>query len=97
MTDAPRILPLAAPVLAVIALLSFIGTINEFVIASVILQTPDKLTLPVGMFGYIGTNYAEHWGPFAAGVLLAAIPVVILFMSLQRFIVHGLTQGSVKG
>jgi arabinogalactan oligomer / maltooligosaccharide transport system permease protein len=91
------ILPLAAPVLAVIALLSFIGTINEFVIASVILQTADKFTLPVGMFGYIGTNYAEHWGPFAAGVLLAAIPVVILFMSLQRFIVHGLTQGSVKG
>ena len=91
------ILPLAAPVLAVIALLSFIGTINEFVIASVILQTSDKFTLPVGMFGYIGTNYAEHWGPFAAGVLLAAIPVVILFMSLQRFIVHGLTQGSVKG
>jgi arabinogalactan oligomer/maltooligosaccharide transport system permease protein len=91
------ILPLAAPVLAVIALISFIGTINEFVIASVILQTSDKFTLPVGMFGYIGTNYAEHWGPFAAGVLLAAIPVVILFMSLQRFIVHGLTQGSVKG
>jgi arabinogalactan oligomer / maltooligosaccharide transport system permease protein len=91
------ILPLAAPVLAVIALLSFIGTINEFVIASVILQTSDKFTLPVGMFGYIGTNYAEHWGPFAAGVLLAAIPVVIVFMSLQRFIVHGLTQGSVKG
>jgi arabinogalactan oligomer / maltooligosaccharide transport system permease protein len=91
------ILPLAAPVLAVIALLSFIGTINEYVIASVILQTSDKLTLPVGMFGYISTNYAEHWGAFAAGTLLAAIPVVIVFMSLQRFIVHGLTQGSVKG
>jgi arabinogalactan oligomer/maltooligosaccharide transport system permease protein len=91
------IMPLASPVLAVIALLSFIGTINEFVIASVILQTADKFTLPVGMFGYIGTNYAEHWGPFAAGVLLAAIPVVLLFMALQRFIVSGLTQGSVKG
>ena len=91
------ILPLAAPVLAVIALLSFIGTINEYVIASVLLQTSGKFTLPVGMFGYISENYAEHWGPFAAGVLLAAIPVVIVFMSLQRFIVHGLTQGSVKG
>jgi arabinogalactan oligomer/maltooligosaccharide transport system permease protein len=91
------ILPLAAPVLAVIALLSFIGTLNEYIIASVILQTADKWTLPVGMFGYVNDQYAQHWGPFAAGVLLAAIPVVILFMSLQRFIVHGLTQGSVKG
>jgi arabinogalactan oligomer/maltooligosaccharide transport system permease protein len=91
------IMPLAAPVLAVIALLSFIGTINEYIIASVILQTADKLTLPVGMFSYVDNQYAQHWGPFAAGVLLAAIPVVIVFMSLQRFIVHGLTQGSVKG
>jgi arabinogalactan oligomer/maltooligosaccharide transport system permease protein len=91
------ILPLAAPVLAVIALLSFIGTINEYIIASVILQTSHKWTLPVGMYGYVNDQYAQHWGPFAAGVLLAAIPVVIVFMSLQRFIVHGLTQGSVKG
>ena len=91
------ILPLAAPVLAVIALLSFIGTINEFIISSVMLQTSDKWTLPVGMYGYVNDQYAQHWGPFAAGVLLAAIPVVVVFMSLQRFIVHGLTQGSVKG
>ena len=91
------ILPLAAPVLAVIALLSFIGTINEYILASVILQTSDRWTLPVGMYGYVNDQYAQHWGPFAAGVLLAAIPVVIVFMSLQRFIVHGLTQGSVKG
>ena len=91
------ILPLAAPVLAVIALLSFIGTINEYIIASVILQTTNKWTLPVGMYGYVNDQYAQHWGPFAAGVLLAAIPVVLVFMSLQRFIVHGLTQGSVKG
>src|SRR6266542_1439924 len=91
------VLPLAAPVLAVIALLSFVGVINEFVIASVVLQTSEKLTLPVGLFGYIGENYSEKWGPFAAGVLIAAVPVVALFMFLQRFIVSGLTQGSVKG
>jgi arabinogalactan oligomer/maltooligosaccharide transport system permease protein len=91
------ILPLAAPVLAVIGLISFIGVINEYIIASVILQTAGKFTLPVGMFGYISDQYAQHWGPFSAGVVLVAIPVVIVFMSLQRFIVHGLTQGSVKG
>jgi len=91
------VLPLAAPVLAVVALLSFMGTINEFIIASVLLQTSRHQTIIVGINAFIGNQYAQSWGPFAAGVLLAAIPVVILFMSLQKFIIGGLTQGSVKG
>lgn len=91
------ILPLAAPVLAVVALLSFIGTLNEFVVASALLQTQDNFTLPVGMQFLVSQKYQEQWGPFTAGVVLAAIPVVILFAFLQRFIVHGLTGGAVKG
>ena len=91
------ILPLAAPVLAVVALLSFIGTINEFIIASSLIQTPSTKTLAVGLQGFISQQYSENWGPFAAGALLAAVPVVILFLFLQKFIVGGLTQGSVKG
>jgi arabinogalactan oligomer/maltooligosaccharide transport system permease protein len=91
------ILPLAAPVLAVVGLLSYIATINEFIIASRLLQTTDKFTMPVGLYGFINDNYAEQWGPFCAGVVLAAVPVVILFFFLQRFIVHGLTRGAVKG
>jgi arabinogalactan oligomer/maltooligosaccharide transport system permease protein len=91
------ILPLAAPVLAVVALISFVFTLNEFVIASAVLQTTDKFTLPVGLRGFIDKQYQENWGPFAAGVLLAAAPVVVIFLALQKFIVGGLTQGSVKG
>jgi arabinogalactan oligomer/maltooligosaccharide transport system permease protein len=91
------ILPLAAPVLAVIALLSFVFTLNEFVIASVILETQHKFTLPVGLWQYIDQAYSEHWGPFAGGVLIAAIPAALLFAFLQRYIVQGLTQGAVKG
>ncbi|MER3410435.1 MAG: sugar ABC transporter permease [Thermoleophilia bacterium] len=91
------VLPLAAPVLAVVALISFITTLNELVLASALLQTQEKFTLPVGMQGFVDQQYAEQWGPFAAGVLLAAVPVVALFMFLQRFIVHGLTRGAVKG
>jgi arabinogalactan oligomer / maltooligosaccharide transport system permease protein len=91
------VLPLAAPVLAVVALLSFIGTLNEFVIASALLQTQDNFTLPVGMQFLVSQKYQEQWGPFTAGVVLAAIPVVIVFAFLQRFIVHGLTGGAVKG
>jgi arabinogalactan oligomer/maltooligosaccharide transport system permease protein len=91
------VLPLAAPVLAVITLISFITTLNEFAIASVILQTQTKFTLPVGLFQYINQAYSEHWGPFAAGVLIAAIPAALLFAFLQRYIVEGLTSGAVKG
>jgi arabinogalactan oligomer / maltooligosaccharide transport system permease protein len=90
------ILPLAAPVLAVIGLLSFIATLNEYVIASVLLQSPDKFTLSVGLFTYVSREYGQQWGPFCAGVVLMAVPVVILFLFLQRFIVQGM-QGSVKG
>jgi arabinogalactan oligomer / maltooligosaccharide transport system permease protein len=91
------VFPLAAPVLAVIAMLSFIGTLNEFAIANVLLQTSKHQTLAVGLFNFISGQYAQFWGPFSAGVILAAIPVVILFLSLQKFIVTGLTSGAVKG
>jgi arabinogalactan oligomer/maltooligosaccharide transport system permease protein len=91
------VLPLALPILAVIAILTFVGTFNEYLIASTLLQSNDNFTLPLGLRGYVDKQYAEHWGPFAAGVLLAGVPIMIIFMSLQRFIVSGLTQGSVKG
>jgi arabinogalactan oligomer/maltooligosaccharide transport system permease protein len=91
------VLPLAAPVLSVIMLISFIATLNEFVIASAILETQQKFTLPVGLWQYIDQKYSEHWGPFAAGVLIAAIPAALLFGFLQRWIVQGLTAGAVKG
>jgi arabinogalactan oligomer/maltooligosaccharide transport system permease protein len=91
------VLPLAAPVLVVVALISFVGTLNEYVIASALLQTTDHFTLPVGMRGFIDQQYGQRWGPFAAGALLAAVPVAALFLFLQKYIVSGLTAGSVKG
>lgn len=89
------ILPLAAPVLAVIGLLSFITTQAEYLVASVILGEDNK-TLAVGLSGYVNTGFDNRWGPFAAGSLIGAIPVVLLFLFLQRYIVSGLTSGSVK-
>jgi arabinogalactan oligomer/maltooligosaccharide transport system permease protein len=91
------VLPLAAPVLAVVGLISFVSTLNEFIIVSQLMQTRDHFTLPVGMWQFIDKQYEEQWGVFSAGVLLAAIPVVILFAFLQRYIVSGLTAGAVKG
>ena len=91
------ILPLSAPVLAVIGLLSFVSTLNEYIIASQLLQAPKNYTLSVGLYGFISDQFGQEWGPFCAGVVLAALPVVLIFIVLQRWIVGGLTQGAVKG
>lgn len=91
------VMPLAAPVLAVVALISFVFTLNEFVITSALLQSTSRFTLPVGMNQLVNNQYDQTWGPFTAGALLAAVPVVILFLFLQRWIIGGLTQGAVKG
>ena len=90
------ILPLAAPVLAVVGLISYIFSINEFIIASVLLDTTDKFTMSLGLYSFINDKYAQQWGTFCAGVILAAIPVVILFFFLQRYFTEGVT-GAVKG
>jgi arabinogalactan oligomer / maltooligosaccharide transport system permease protein len=91
------ILPLAVPALAVVFMLSFIGLLNEFIIAATLLSDPEKQTLAVGLFNFIGTDFAQKWGPFTAGALLAAVPVVVIFIYLQKYIVSGLVAGSVKG
>ena len=90
------ILRLVAPILAVVGLLSFIGTSSEFVLASVILIDPDKQTLAVGLYKFISDEFSKNWSVFAAGAVLAAILPVALFLALQRYIVGGLTAGSVK-
>jgi len=90
------ILRLVAPILAVIGLLSFIGTTSDFVIASVILVDPDKQTLAVGLYQFVSQETARNWSVFAAGAVLAAILPMALFLSLQKYIVGGLTAGSVK-
>ena len=90
-------MPLAAPVLAVVALLSFIGTFNEFILARLFLIEMDTRTVAVGLQQFVGGQYSTNWGPFAAGSIIASIPIIIIFLSLQKFIVNGLTAGSVKG
>ncbi len=90
-------IPLAIPVLAVVSLLSFIGTFNEFILARLFLVDMDSRTIAVGLQSFIGGQYSQNWGPFAAGSIIASVPIVIIFLSLQKYIISGLTAGSVKG
>jgi arabinogalactan oligomer / maltooligosaccharide transport system permease protein len=90
------ILPLVAPILAVVALISFVFSVNDFLIASVILSE-NNATLAVGLARFIGERFDARWGPFAAGAIMGGVPVVLLWLMLQKWIIGGLTQGAVKG
>lgn len=89
------ILPLARPALVVTAMFAFLGGWNEFVIANVLLTGKEMWTLPVGLFD-LQRDYRVPWGYFAAGSLVNAIPVMLLFLLLQRQLTSGLTMGGVK-
>lgn len=91
------ILRLVAPVLAVQMLLSYIGVTSDFILASILLTDPNQLTLATGLQQFISDPYSKDWSMFASGAVLSAIPSVILFLFLQRYITSGLTGGAVKG
>lgn len=90
------ILPLVRPVLAITFLLSFVHMVGEYMMASVLLTSDDSKTLAVGLYGVISNSQSNNLGVFAAGSVLIAAPVVVLFLYLQRFVVGGLSVGSVK-
>ncbi len=91
------ILPLAMPQLVVIFLFSFIATYSEYVITSVFLQTPGKMTLALGLQSFITNQFAAHWTLFSAAAVISSLPIMIVFMALQKFIQNGLVAGGVKG
>jgi arabinogalactan oligomer/maltooligosaccharide transport system permease protein len=91
------LLPLIRPILVVAGFMAFIVSINDFVVASVVLRDKDHWTLAVGLYQFVNDKFSQSWGPFAAGALLAAIPVIVIFQFLQRYLVAGLTQGGVRG
>ena len=91
------ILPLMQPILIVVAILTFIGTYGDFILARILLKSTDQYPLMVGLFIFTSGQFSQKWGPFAAGALLGALPIMIVYLVLQDYIVGGLTQGAVKG
>ncbi|VEI13781.1 Maltose transport system permease protein malG [Trueperella bialowiezensis] len=90
------IMPLVIPILAVVGLLSFISAFNDFILSRTILTSQSNWTLAVGMNLWVGGN-DKQWDWFAAGSVISALPILLLFLFLQKYIVSGLTGGAVKG
>ena len=90
------ILPLSSPALVITALFSFMASWSEYVVAAIILQDPKLYTLPLGLKSF-QASLSTQWGLYAAGAVMVSIPITILFISLSRYLVSGLTMGSVKG
>jgi arabinogalactan oligomer/maltooligosaccharide transport system permease protein len=90
------ILPLAKPAVAITALFSFMTSWNEFILAATFMDKENMYTAPVGLKFFVG-GFSQQWGYFAAGSIIVSIPVVVLFLYLQKYLVSGLTAGSVKG
>lgn len=91
------LLPLMRPILIVVAILSFIGTYGDFILARILLKSNEQYPLMVGLFIFTNNQFSQNWGPFAAGALIGALPIMIIYLLLQDQIVGGLTQGAVKG
>lgn len=90
------LLPMAVPILMVVFVLAFIGTIVEYPVASILLREESNLTLAVGSKYYLNEQ-KFLWGDFAAAAVLSGLPITLVFLAAQRWIVSGLTAGGVKG
>lgn len=89
-------LPLAAPALAITALFSFMAAWSEFLVARIIINRQALYTLPLGLESLAG-QFQTEWANYAAGSLMVCVPVMILFVALNRYLVSGLSLGAVKG
>jgi maltose/maltodextrin transport system permease protein len=89
------LLPMALPIFAVVFILSFIAFMSEFPVASIVLQAREKWTLAVGANSFLA-GYEKFWGRFAALAVLSGVPITLMFLLCQKFVVGGLTSGGVK-
>ncbi|MYL49204.1 ABC transporter permease subunit [Halobacillus litoralis] len=91
------VMPLAKPMIAVICLFTFITPFTDFILARILLRSEDKFTLAVGLYEMIADQFGNEFTLFAAGSVLIAVPISLLFLSLQKYFVTGLTAGGTKG
>jgi arabinogalactan oligomer/maltooligosaccharide transport system permease protein len=91
------ILPLSRPMLAVMFLFQFMSIYSEFIMSSAILRNPSDQMLAQGLRTFVQNNFSTNWGKFSAAVLVASVPLAIIWAFAQRYVESGLTKGAIKG
>jgi len=91
------ILPLCKPILSVVALFNFMAPLFDFLLPTIVISDPKKYTLAVGLYNFVNNQFSNNFTQFAAGAILIAVPVAILYLALQRFLISGLAAGGTKG
>ncbi|SDN61546.1 carbohydrate ABC transporter membrane protein 2, CUT1 family [Alkalicoccus daliensis] len=90
-------LPLAKPILAVVALFNFMAPFMDFILPRIVLRSPENFTLALGLFNFVNDQFANNFTRFAAGAILIAVPIAAVYLFLQRYLISGLTSGATKG
>jgi N-acetylglucosamine transport system permease protein len=91
-------LPMARPGMVTVAIFNFLGLWNEYLLGLVLLIDPDKQTLPIGIANMVvALNYRSEWGPLFAAMVLAMVPVLVIYSALHKRVVEGMVMGALKG
>ena len=90
------IFPMITPMVITVGVLSFIGAYGDFIIARILLKSADQLTVMVGLMLFRSDRFDQDFGVITAGAVMAAIPIILLYLPLQNYVISGLTTGSVK-
>ncbi|MBY8910474.1 MULTISPECIES: sugar ABC transporter permease [Salinicoccus] len=90
-------IPLAKPIIAVVALFNFMAPFMDFILPRIVLRSPENFTLALGLYNMVNDQFANTFTRFAAGSILIAVPIAIVFLFLQRYLISGLMSGSTKG
>jgi len=91
------IMPLAKPIISVVALFAFIAPLGDFIIARILLRSNEQFTLAVGLYDLVAKQFGNSFTTFAAGAVLVSVPIALLFLAFQKYFVSGLTAGGTKG
>lgn len=91
------LLPLAKPILAVVALFNFMSPFMDFILPRIVLRSPENFTLALGLYNFVNSQFSNNFTRFAAGAILIAVPIAAVYLYLQKYLISGLASGATKG
>lgn len=91
------LLPLAKPIISVVALFNFMAPFMDFILPRIVLRSPENFTLALGLYNFVNAQFSNNFNRFAAGAVLVAIPIATVYLFLQKYLISGLASGATKG